>query len=230
MRLSPEYQKDFDEISEVYEIWFEATGNFQEVEPIFRALSEDHPPKPGESFQEWERRLNPLETLLEHQRSMVPPERIQPLLMYKAQCPEPIGFRDKSGGRPLLSPFAVLFMEPPPISYRSCFPLPYFLKKLPPWNFGKSGLIRRNWGEYLVIQELSQLGVEDADIGRLIFGGQNSAGFNTHGINDLIHKLTRAKSSVQIALKKSYPLPALRALKEYAEHPLASPSGMVEHY
>jgi predicted HAD superfamily hydrolase len=55
MRLNKKYQEDFDEVTEVYDEYLNATGTFDEVEDIFDTMGLNFSPYPGDTFQEWQK-------------------------------------------------------------------------------------------------------------------------------------------------------------------------------
>jgi hypothetical protein len=210
MRLNEQYQRDFDDVSEVYNEFFTANDMIDVVKnvlPEINKLNKDFFPGPNESFEEWSDRLS-VERPYEHEFTDL--HKLEIWEVYKDENSpfDYIGFRDINGKRLLVSPLTFLQMNPLPIDYLVRFPLPYFLDTLPTWEDKdkKKKVEIRNWALNLFTYEMSQAGVRPIMIAKTIY---NENITYKNGKPKEFDQMRVNKRTIAKPIFNSYPLPPL---------------------
>lgn len=199
MRLNKNYKKEVDKVW--WEFWTEAKyKNYpKDLKKTIKKIYEGFPPMLQEPLEKWKKKdskyysLGGLKLILKYFRIF---DNFKPLLhetfdewherLAHTEL-DPIRFHsmletqfiDKKGGS-MVAFWKLDMLNLPPIPWCVRFPFPPFLDRIPPWpNKKKKGAGRpqgsfKDSGKNLLIYELSQGGMQDMEIARLLFGIKKS--------------------------------------------------------
>lgn len=224
VRLNKDYQSNVENIWEEFWLWLECEYKGCEesirgwrrkiAQYGFEDMHNDYPPLPNETFDEWNKRPRSTKKdqllsqgFFETKTFDNPPHADLVTIDFIP------GFNyfltDKEGKRKLITPGDLELMEPPPIPWVVRFPSPFLLNKLPPWpEKGKSIKGRpQNWARNLLVYELSQAGMKNMQIARLLFGVDKSTEYRPDNPkHPILVKIAKAKKAMKKIVVESFPL------------------------
>jgi hypothetical protein len=185
MRLNRNYQKYVDKVWWIFWGW----QRYWEKDEYFdcEAIYDNFPPLPKEPFRKWFDRVgfdNSFRIIELYFNSFGDASPI-PQEEFKMWCdrtsghtvfpatayPTVVDFFSEQG-KILILPVELHRVTPPPIPWTVRFPTTYFLNKIPPWcNEGKikSGRPPKDWASNLLVYELSQAGMKNMEVAKLLF-------------------------------------------------------------
>jgi hypothetical protein len=114
--------------------------------------------------------------------------------------------KENSEIRSLMPGWCIRGIKPSPIPWTVRFPIPFMLDRFPDWPEEGKKIKGRppKWAENLLVYELSQAGMKDMDIVRLLFRIDKSTEFYPDK-NPILVRINTIKKTVQKVVSQAYP-------------------------